>query len=69
MEGKMKLGMDVVIFNATSIDVGSRSHFVAIGKELEDVRAFGVCPGRRSHCTLLVAVQIGCDHRGNGIHW
>jgi transposase len=42
MERKMKLGMDVVNFNAAGIDVGSRSHFVAIGQELEDVREFGV---------------------------
>lgn len=38
----MKLGMDVVNFNAAGIDVGSRSHFVAIGQELGDVREFGV---------------------------
>ncbi len=38
----MKLGMDVVNFNASGIDVGSRSHYVAIGQELEDVREFGV---------------------------
>lgn len=42
MERKMKLGMDVVNFNASGIDVGSRSHFVAIGQELGDVREFGV---------------------------
>ena len=42
MERKMKLGMDVVNFNAAGIDVGSRSHYVAIGQELEDVREFGV---------------------------
>ncbi|PXX21180.1 transposase IS116/IS110/IS902 family protein [Arenibacter sp. ARW7G5Y1] len=42
MERKMKLGMDVVNFNAAGIDVGSRSHFVAIGQELGDVREFGV---------------------------
>ena len=42
MERKMKLGMDVVNFNAAGIDVGSRSHYVAIGQELADVREFGV---------------------------
>lgn len=42
MERKMKLGMDVVNFNAAGIDVGSRSHYVAIGQELENVREFGV---------------------------
>lgn len=38
----MKLGMDVVNFNAAGIDVGSRSHYVAVGQELEDVKEFGV---------------------------
>lgn len=38
----MKLGMDVVNTNAAGIDVGSRSHYVAVGQELEDVREFGV---------------------------
>jgi len=38
----MKLGMDVVNFNAAGIDIGSRSHYVAIGQELEDVKEFGV---------------------------
>lgn len=33
--------MDVVNFNAAGIDVGSRSHFVAIGQELEDVKELG----------------------------
>ena len=42
MERKMKIGMDVVNFNASGIDVGSRSHYVAIGQELEDVKEFGV---------------------------
>ena len=34
--------MDVVNFNAAGIDVGSRSHYVAVGQELEDVKEFGV---------------------------
>ena len=38
----MKLGMDVVNFHAAGIDVGSRSHFVAVGQEPEDVKEFGV---------------------------
>ena len=42
MVRKMKLGMDVVNFHAAGIDVGSRSHFVAIGQALEDVKEFGV---------------------------
>lgn len=38
----MKLGMDVVNFNAAGIDVGSRSHYVAIGQNLNQVKEFGV---------------------------
>ena len=38
----MKLGMNIVNFNAAGIDVGSRSHYVAIGQELVDVREFCV---------------------------
>lgn len=32
----------VVNPHAAGIDVGSKSHFVALGQELEDVREFGV---------------------------
>lgn len=34
--------MPVVHLHAAGIDVGSRSHFVAIGQNMEDVREFGV---------------------------
>lgn len=34
--------MDIINPNAAGIDIGSRSHFVAIGQSLEDVREFGV---------------------------
>ena len=34
--------MEIVNPNAAGIDVGSRSHFVAIGQGLEQVREFGV---------------------------
>ena len=34
--------LNVVNPNAAAIDVGSRSHFVAIGQRLEDVKEFGV---------------------------
>ena len=35
-------GMPVINTHAADIDVGSRSHFVAVGQELSDVREFGV---------------------------
>ena len=34
--------MDIVNPNAAGIDIGSRSHFVAINQEHRDVREFGV---------------------------
>lgn len=37
-----KLELEVVNLQCAGIDVGSRSHFVAIGQELTDVREFGV---------------------------
>ncbi|WP_017731317.1 IS110 family transposase, partial [Nafulsella turpanensis] len=40
--GKRKLKLDVVNPHAAGIDVGSRSHFVAINQEVDDVREFGV---------------------------
>lgn len=39
---KRKVKMDIINPNAAGIDVGSRSHYVAIGQSLEDVREFGV---------------------------
>lgn len=54
----MKLGMDVVNFNAAGIDVGSRSHYVAVGQELEDVKEFGVYAG---DLTALCQWLMECD--------
>lgn len=34
--------MEIINPNAAGIDVGSRSHFVAVGQSLEDVKEFGV---------------------------
>lgn len=42
MARKKKVSLEVVNPNAAGIDVGSRSHFVAIGQGIEDVREFGV---------------------------
>jgi len=39
---KKKLALEVINPNAAGIDVGSRSHYVAIGQHDEDVREFGV---------------------------
>lgn len=39
---KKKMEMDIVNPNCAGIDVGSRSHYVAVGQALEDVKEFGV---------------------------
>jgi transposase len=39
---KKNVKMEVINPNAAGIDIGSRSHFVAIGQGTEDVREFGV---------------------------
>ena len=54
----MKLGMDVANTNAAGIDVGSRSHYVAVGQELIDVREFGVHAG---DLTALCLWPMECD--------
>lgn len=35
--------MEIVNPNAAGIDVGSRSHYIAKGQQIDDVREFGVC--------------------------
>jgi len=42
MARKKKIEMEIVNPNAAGIDVGSRSHYVAVGQALEDVKEFGV---------------------------
>jgi hypothetical protein len=37
-----KMELEVVNPRCAGIDVGSRSHFVAVGQDLTDVREFGV---------------------------
>lgn len=39
---KQKMEMDIVNPNCAGIDIGSKSHFVAIGQSLDDVREYGV---------------------------
>jgi transposase len=42
MGRKKKLEMEIVNPNTTGIDIGSRSHFVAVGKAEQNVKEFGV---------------------------
>lgn len=37
-----KMEMEIINPNCAGIDIGSKSHFVAIGQALDDVREFGV---------------------------
>ena len=39
---KKEVKMQVINPNAAGIDIGSRSHFVAVGQGAEDVKEFGV---------------------------
>lgn len=39
---KKKLEMDIIHLHCAGIDIGSRSHFVAVGQSLEDVKEFDV---------------------------
>jgi transposase len=39
---KKKLSMNVINPHAAGIDIGSRTHFVAIGQDAKDVKSFGV---------------------------
>ncbi len=39
---KKKTSLEIIHPHAAGIDVGSRSHFVAIGQNAEDVKEFGV---------------------------
>jgi len=42
MGRKKKLEMEIINPNAVGIDIGSKSHFVAVGQVLDDVQEFGV---------------------------
>jgi len=42
MGRKKKLELEIIHPNAAGIDVGSRSHFVSIGQNLDEVKEFGV---------------------------
>lgn len=62
---KKKLAMDIINPHCAGIDIGSRSHFVAVGQELEDVKEFGVyaddltdiCLHLKEHGVTSVAME------------
>lgn len=42
MARKKKIEMEIINHHAAGIDIGSKSHFVAVGQSLEEVKEFGV---------------------------
>lgn len=68
-----KLEMDIINPNAAGIDIGSRSHFVAVGQALEDVKGFGVyaedltsiCHWLKSYGITTVAMESTGDYWQN----
>lgn len=44
MARKKKLEMEIINPHAAGIDIGSRSHFVAVGQALEDVKELEFTP-------------------------
>ena len=73
MTKKKRLEMEIINFTAAGIDVGSRSHFVAVGQALEDVREFGVyaedlvelCQWLLSYGITTVAMESTGDYWQN----
>lgn len=73
MARKKKLEMEIVNHNAAGIDVGSRSHYVAVGQALEDVKVFGVyaedlvklCQWLLSYGITTVAMESTGDYWQN----
>lgn len=68
---KKKISLEVVHPNAAGIDIGSRSHCVAIGQNAEDIKEFGVysedemamCLWLKQHGVLHIAME------STGTYW
>lgn len=73
MARKKKLEMEIINPHAAGIDIGSRSHFVAVGQALEDVKEFGVyaddlsaiCNHLKSYGITSVAMESTGDYWQN----
>ena len=73
MTRKKKMELDIINPTAAGIDVGSRSHFVAVGQSLEDVKEFGVyaedltklCQWLLSYGITTVAMESTGDYWQN----
>ena len=68
---KKKMKMDIVNPHCAGIDVGSKSHYVAVGQSLKDVKEFGVyaddltalCLWLKEHKITSVALE------STGMYW
>lgn len=73
MARKKKLEMEIINPHAAGIDIGSRSHFVAVGQALDDVEEFGVyaedltaiCNHLKSYGITSVAMESTGDYWQN----
>ena len=73
MKRKKKMEMDIINSSAAGIDIGSRSHYVAVGQALEDVKEFGVyaedltdiCLWLKSYDITSVAMESTGDYWQN----
>ncbi len=73
MAKRKKIEMEIINTNAAGIDIGSRSHFVAVGQSLEDVKEFGVyaedlieiCEWLQSYKIISVAMESTGDYWQN----
>lgn len=73
MGRKKKMEMEIINPNAAGIDIGSRSHFVAVGQAEQDVKEFGVyaedltalCRHLKSYGITTVAMESTGDYWQN----
>jgi len=73
MTKRKKMEMEIINPNAGGIDIGSKSHFVAVGQSIEDVKEFGVyaedltsiCLHLQSYGITSVAMQSTGDYWQN----
>lgn len=52
---KKTMNIEIVNPNAAGIDIGSRSHYVAIGQGLDDIKEFGIT--HSEHLKLISFLQ------------
>lgn len=71
METKKQIALDVVNPNAAGIDIGSRSHWVAVGQNAEDVKEFGVySQDQLDMCTWLQSKNVtSIAMESTGTYW